>query len=160
MAAGKVASEKGQSEAVKQFAQLMVEAHGKTNKELKGIVQAEKLDVELPSRLDRRRQKLIEALNKAKPEDFDALYDEQQVKAHDLAAGLYDGYAEQGGNAALKQFAANTLPAIRQQRREAEKLPQYGSGCTAWFRGRHPSGRRPLRCETERWKFAFGAVSV
>ena len=124
MAAGKVASEKGQSAAVKQFGQLMVEAHGKTNEELKGIVQAEKLDVKLPSRLDRRRQKLIEALNEAKPEDFDALYAEQQVKAHDLAVGLFDDYAEEGGNAALKQFAANMLPTIRQQRREAEKLPQ------------------------------------
>ncbi len=124
IAAGKIASEKGQSEAVKQFGQLMVEAHGKTSDELKGIVKSENLKVKMPFRLDRKRQKLIKALNEAKPEDFDELYAEQQVKAHDLAVELFDEYAEEGGNAALKQFAANTLPTIRQHRREAEKLSQ------------------------------------
>jgi putative membrane protein len=124
IAAGKVASEKGQSEAVKQFGQLMVEVHGKTSQELKDIVQAENLKVRMPSRLDRKHQKLIRALNEAKPEDFDDVYAEQQVEAHDLAIELFDEYAEKGGNADLKQFAANTLPTIRQHRAEAEKLPQ------------------------------------
>jgi len=35
---------------------------------------------------------------------------------------LFDEYAEDGDNAALKQFAANTLPTIKQHRDEAEKL--------------------------------------
>ena len=43
VAAGKLASEKGQSEAVKTFGRHMVEAHSKTTEELKGIVQSEKL---------------------------------------------------------------------------------------------------------------------
>ena len=122
--AGKIASEKGQSEAVKTFGQQMVEAHSKTSEELKGIVQAEKLNVQLPDKLNKKSQKRIDALNDAKPEDFDKVYAGQQIKAHKKAADLFDAYAEDGGNAALKQFAANTLPAIKQHLEEAEKLPR------------------------------------
>jgi putative membrane protein len=120
--AGKIASEKGQSEAVKQFGQHMVEAHTKTSEELKAIVTAEKLDVNLRDKLDKKHQKMIDALNEAKPEAFDDTYASQQVRAHGKAADLFDDYAEGGDNAALKQFAANTLPTIKEHLREAKKL--------------------------------------
>jgi putative membrane protein len=120
--AGKIASEKGQSEAVKQFGQHMVEAHTKTSEELKSIVTAEKLDVKLPGKLDKRYQKLIDALNEAKPDAFDSTYAAQQVRAHGKAADLFDEYSEGGDNAALKQFAANTLPTIKEHLKEARKL--------------------------------------
>jgi putative membrane protein len=122
--AGKIASEKGQSEAVKEFGRHMVEAHGKTSEELKGIVQAEELDVKLPAKLTKKRRKLIDTLNNAKPEDFDKIYAKQQAKAHERAIELFDDYAEEGDNAALKQFAANTLTTIKQHREQAEKLLQ------------------------------------
>jgi putative membrane protein len=122
--AGKIASEKGQSEAVKEFGRHMVEAHSKTSEELKAIVQAEKLNVELPTKLSKKRRKLIAALNNAKPEDFDRVYAKQQAKAHERAVELFDDYAEEGNNASLKQFAANVLPTIKQHREQAEKLLQ------------------------------------
>src|SRR5581483_7075633 len=50
--AGKLAAARGQSETVKQFAQQMVEAHTQITAELKGVVDAEKIDVTLPSELD------------------------------------------------------------------------------------------------------------
>jgi putative membrane protein len=122
--AGKIASKKGQSEVVKQFGLHMVEAHIKAIEELEKIVQAEKLDTKLPSNLNKRRQDMIDALNNAKPEDFDKLYAKQEVNAHKKAAELLDAYAEGGDNAALKQFAANRLPTIKQHLAEAEKLRQ------------------------------------
>jgi putative membrane protein len=67
---------------------------------------------------------MIDALNSAKPEDFDKTYAKQQVKGHKKAIELFDEYAEEGDNAALKQFAANTLPTIKQHREQAEKLSQ------------------------------------
>ena len=124
VAAGKIAREKGQSEAVKEFGRHMVEAHSKLREELKGIVQSENLKVKLPARLDDNRRTMIEALNEAKPEDFDKTYGKQQVKAHAKAVELFDAYAEEGDNAALKQFAANTLPTIKQHLDLAEKLAQ------------------------------------
>jgi putative membrane protein len=122
VAAGKLASEKGQAEAVKAFGQHMVEAHSKTTEELKGIVQSEKLDVKLPTEANKKQQDMLKALTEAKPEEFDRIYIKQQIKAHKKAADLFDKYAERGDNAALKQFAANTLPAIKRHLEEAEKL--------------------------------------
>jgi putative membrane protein len=46
--AGKIAAEKGKSDAVKQFGQRMVEAHSQTTEELKGIVQQANIKVDLP----------------------------------------------------------------------------------------------------------------
>ena len=89
---------------------------------VKSIVTSEKLDVKLPDKLDKRLQRMIDALNEAKPEEFDATYAAQQVKAHGKAVDLFDEYAEGGDNAALKQFAANTLPTIKEHLREARKL--------------------------------------
>jgi putative membrane protein len=120
--AGKIASEKGQSDAVKQFGQHMVEAHTKTTEELKSIIASEKLDIKLPDKLDKKAQRMIDALNEAKPDEFDATYAAQMVKAHGKAADLFDEYAESGDNAALKQFAANTLPTIKEHLRDAKKL--------------------------------------
>jgi putative membrane protein len=122
VAAGKIASEKGQSDAVKQFGQHMAEAHSKTTEELKGIVQAEKLDVKLPTEVNKKQEKMLKALTEAKPEEFDKLYIEQQIKAHEKAVDLFDKYAERGDNDALKQFAANTLSAIKQHLEEVKKL--------------------------------------
>jgi putative membrane protein len=122
VAAGKLASEKGQSEAVKQFGAHMVEAHTKTSEELKGIVASEKLDVKIPAEPDRKRVEMLKALTDAKPEEFDALYIKQQVKAHTKAEKLFDAYAERGDNPALKQFAANTLPVIKQHLKDAQTL--------------------------------------
>jgi putative membrane protein len=122
--AGALASEKAQSDAVKQFARDMVEARGKMADELKAIAQAEKLSVEMPATLDGRQLKWIETLKEARPENFDRIYAQQQVKALGRAAELFDRYAELGDNASLKQFAANALATLKQHLEQAKQLPQ------------------------------------
>ena len=122
IAAGKIANEKGRSDAVKQYGRHMIEAHSQTSDELTSIVAAEKLDVAMPGRLSKRYHSMIEALNGAPPEDFDKIYAKQQIKVHKRAEELFDAYAEGGNNAALKQFAANVLPTVKQHLEQAEKL--------------------------------------
>jgi putative membrane protein len=122
--AGKIASEKGQSDAVKQFGQHMVEAHTQTTEELKGIVQAQSIKVELPAKLDERHEHLIEDLTAAHAEDFDKTYAKQQVNAHEKAEELFEKYAEKGDDAVVKAFAVKTLPVIKQHLEGAKKLPQ------------------------------------
>ena len=77
--AGKIAAEKGQSDAVKQFGQQMVDAHTKTTEELTGIVKAKNLKVDLPSNLDAKHQKLLDDLNNVSAQEFDKTYAKQQV---------------------------------------------------------------------------------
>ena len=122
--AGKIATQKGQTAPVKEFAAMMVEAHSKTTEELKGIVASEKINVDLPTKLDAQHQKLIDDLNAASNADFDKTYAKQQVDGHQQAVDLFDSYAKKGDNAALKAFAQKTLPVIQQHLDAAKKLPQ------------------------------------
>jgi putative membrane protein len=121
--AGQIAAQRGQSDAVKQFGQHMVEAHTQTTKELKGIVQAENIKVDLPAGLDDTHKQLIDDLNSVSVNDFDKTYADQQVKAHKQAVDLFGSYAKSGDNAAVKQFASKTLPVIKQHLNDAQKLP-------------------------------------
>lgn len=122
--AGKIAAAKGQSDAAKQFGQHMVEAHAQTTAELKGVVEAEKIDVTLPMALDEKHQRMIEDLNAAHDADFDKTYARQQVSAHEKAVDLFSRYADKGDDAVVKAFAAKTLPVIKQHLEEAKKLAQ------------------------------------
>ena len=122
--AGKIAAARGKSDAVKQFGQHMVEAHAQTTAELKGIIQAVNLDVQLPAKLDEKHQHMIDDLNAAHEGEFDKTYAKQQVGAHEKAEELFEKYAQKGDNATLKAFAAKTLPVIKQHLETAEKLPQ------------------------------------
>jgi len=122
--AGKIAAAKGQSDAVKQFGQHMVEAHSQTTAELKGVVEAEKINVTLPTALDEKHQRMIEDLNAAHEAEFDKTYAKQQVSAHEKAVDLFSRYADKGDDAVVKAFAAKTLPAIKQHLEEAKALPQ------------------------------------
>jgi putative membrane protein len=124
VAAGKIAATKGQSAAVKLFGQHMTEAHSQTTAELTEILASEKIDVQLPSKLDATHQGLIDDLNGAKETDFDKTYASQQIDAHKQSISLFQKYGERGDNAALKAFAAKTLPVIKTHLEDAKKLAQ------------------------------------
>src|SRR4051812_22006608 len=59
---GKLASEKGTSDAVKQFGQRMVTDHGKANDELKSLAQSK--NVTLPTDIDAKDKALRDRLMK------------------------------------------------------------------------------------------------
>ena len=121
--AGKLAAEKGKSDAVKQFGQKMVDAHTKTTDELTGILKTKDIKVDPPTKLDAKNQKLIDDLNSATADNFDKAYAKQQVDAHQEAVALFKKYAASGDNPDVKQFAEKTLPTIQHHLDEAKKLP-------------------------------------
>ena len=121
--AGKLAAEKGQSDAVKQFGQQMIDVHTKTTDELTGIVKTKNIKVDPPTKLDAKHQKLIDDLNSATADNFDKAYAKQQVDAHQEAVDLFKKYAASGDDADVKQFAEKTLPTIQHHLDEAKKLP-------------------------------------
>lgn len=106
--AGKIAMERAQSPDVKAFAQKMVDAHTMTTNKLKSIIASNNINVTPPAHVDRRRQGMLDDLRGAKAEDFDHRYISQQIAAHKEADILFRGYAKDGDNAALKDFAAAT----------------------------------------------------
>jgi putative membrane protein len=122
VAAGQIAVQRAQSPAVKDFAQKMVDAHTETTTKLKGILADSKINVTLPAHVDHRRQGMLDDLRGAKAQDFDHRYVSQQVAAHKEANILMRGYAKDGDNAALKEFAGTTDKAVKMHLSMAEKL--------------------------------------
>jgi len=120
--AGKIAAERSANSAVKDFANHMVEAHTQTTDKLKSILANNDIKVTPPTRLDTRRQNMIDNLRGAKAEDFDHRYVEQQEAAHEEARILMRGYAKDGDNASIKQFASETLPAVKEHLAMVEKI--------------------------------------
>jgi putative membrane protein len=120
--AGKLAAQRAQSPAVKDFAQQMVKAHTETTTKLKGIIASNNVKATPPAHVDNRRQGMLDDLRGAKAEDFDHRYIAQQVAAHKEADILMRGYAKDGDNQAIKDFAANTDQAVKMHLSMAQKL--------------------------------------
>ncbi|MBA2587312.1 MAG: DUF4142 domain-containing protein [Alphaproteobacteria bacterium] len=120
--AGKLAASRAQSAEVKEFAAMMVKAHTGTTTKLKGIIASNNITVTPPAHVDNRRQGMLDDLRGAKAEDFDHRYIAQQVAAHKEADILFRGYAKDGDNAAIKDFAGATDKDIKMHLSMAQKL--------------------------------------
>jgi putative membrane protein len=120
--AGKIAAKRASSAAVKEFAEHMVKAHTETTDKLKAIITSNNISVTPPAHLDDRRQGMIDDLRGAKAADFDNRYVAQQQAAHEEAQILMRGYAKDGDDPSIKQFAADTLPAVQDHLAMVKKI--------------------------------------
>jgi putative membrane protein len=118
---------RSKSDAVKKFAQDMIDAHTMTSNELKALISTHKIAVELPTVLDGRRMEMIENLKGAADDDLDGRYLNQQTNAHQEAVILFRGYAENGDNPQLKEAAAMTLPKIEHHLEMVKALDRSGA---------------------------------
>jgi putative membrane protein len=120
--AGKIAVQRAQSPAVKEFAQQMIDAHTETTAKLKSIIAANSINVTPPAHVDSRRQGMLDDLRGATSQDFDHRYVVQQIAAHKEADTLMRGYAKSGDNQSIKDFASTTDKAVKMHLSMAQKL--------------------------------------
>jgi putative membrane protein len=114
VAAAQMAQQRTRNPAVKAFAKEMEKAHKGTTAALTALLPTSGAKATPPTDLDQRRKGLLDNLTRAKDEDFDKIYIDQQVAAHNEAVSLFKGYSDaSGSNAALKAWAAKTLPTIQ-----------------------------------------------
>jgi putative membrane protein len=118
---GKVAQQKGASDAVKQFGERMVADHGKANKELQSL--ATKLGVTVPAKLSEKHQSDMQKLSKLSGSEFDREYASHMVMDHEKTVSLFETQAKQGDTPELKAFAAKTLPVLQEHLKMARGLP-------------------------------------
>ena len=111
--AGKIAVSRAKRADVKEFGQMMIDAHTKTSADLKKVIADNKIEVTPPTALDDRRASMINNLKAAGDSDFDLAYLHQQAAAHLEALTLMGGYADRGDNAPLKAAAAKTKPVVQ-----------------------------------------------
>jgi putative membrane protein len=113
--------EKGNA-AEKTFASQMVADHTKTSAELKGLISSGKIKADLPTGLDSSHQSKLDKLKGENAKDFSSDFDSMQVSAHKDAVSLFERYAKGGDNPDLKEWAGNTLPALKHHLQMAENL--------------------------------------
>lgn len=118
--AAELAQQKAQNAQVKALAKTIQTDHTQAANEMKPLVQ--QAAATLPDKLDERRQGMLDNLKAASAADFDKVFLDQQVAAHEEAVTLHSGYAENGDNAALKAHAAKVLPKIKMHLERAREL--------------------------------------
>jgi len=109
---GKMAAEKAQSEAVKNFGLRMIKDHGQANVELKNLAQSE--GVSLPSDMGSEGKELEQRLQKLSGAEFDQAYMQEMLKYHKKDIEAFNQEAQNGQDAEVKNWAAKTLPTLRE----------------------------------------------
>jgi putative membrane protein len=117
---GQLAEQKGATEDVKNFGQRMVTDHTKANDQLKEL--AEKEHIELPKGLDAKDRATKEHLEKLSGEQFDHAYMSDMVKDHRADVAEFERESKSAKDPAVKEFAEQTLPTLREHLKAAEKI--------------------------------------
>ncbi|MBD0271578.1 MAG: DUF4142 domain-containing protein [Acetobacteraceae bacterium] len=130
MEASRLAEQRAQNEQVKRFAQRMLQDHGKTTGELKGMLgQLQGVSAQqMATSLDRQHQALLQQLQGAQGAEFDRVFARQQVQSHQAAVDLFRAYAQSGDDEQLKRWASQTLPSLDEHLREAQQLQRATEG--------------------------------
>ena len=118
-----LALKQASSAKVKQFAQHMVDDHTKANEKLESLRNGDK-DYSTTTAPPPDDQKDINALKLLNGQAFDSPYAKVMVAGHEKAVAIFEVEAEKGSNPALKAFAKETLPTIRQHLKMAKALPK------------------------------------
>lgn len=108
-----IALQKAQGSAVKQFAQMIINDHRKSAADLKNAARQAQIAVASPPQLDMEQQANLIELRQASGAEFDTIYLQQQMAAHQNALTLVQAYAQDGTVPSLKQHAANVIGSIK-----------------------------------------------
>ena len=117
---GKLATEKASNDQVKKFGQRMVDDHSKANDQLKDVAAQKHIDLPTePSAKDKATKARLEKLS---GEEFDRAYMRDMVKDHKADMTEFARESQSSKDPAVKNFARQTLPTLREHLKEAEKL--------------------------------------
>jgi putative membrane protein len=129
---GRLAQEKASSPDVREFAATMVRDHQKAGGELKQIASRHNIQPEsresagtAGSMMRDEHQDVHGRLSKLSGSEFDREYIDAMVKDHEKAVDALQEKAEKADsadNAELKQWAASTLPTLKQHLERAKQI--------------------------------------
>src|SRR5689334_17759295 len=118
---GRIAAQKGTSDAVKQFGQRMVDDHSKANSDLMSIASSK--GITLPTTLDEKHQKEVTKLSAMSGAEFDRAYSKMMLSDHNKDVSEFEKQSTKGTDPDLKAFASKTLPTLQEHLQLAKTLP-------------------------------------
>jgi putative membrane protein len=119
---GKMAVNRGASQAVKEFGQHMVADHTRTNAELMQLARRER--VTLPRTLDPAHRAAAQQLSRRSGEAFDRAFARQMVLDHRKMVNLFRTESRTGRDPQVRAWAAKTLPGLQEHLRMAQELQE------------------------------------
>lgn len=126
---GRIAQNKAASDDVKRFGQRMVADHGRANERLKTVATQEGIPV--PDTLPPEKKKAVDQLAGLSGAAFDKAYMAHMVEDHREDVATFQREAGKSGDTPVKQFAAETLPTLREHLELAEATAaKVGAGGT------------------------------
>ena len=118
---GRVAAQKGTSDAVKQFGQRMVDDHSKANTELMTLAQSK--GITLPTTLDDKHRSELTKISAMTGAEFDRAYSKMMLSDHKKDVSEFEKQSTRGTDPDLKAFATQTLPTLQEHLQLAKALP-------------------------------------
>ncbi|GAB3536892.1 hypothetical protein GCM10027443_28380 [Pontibacter brevis] len=120
--AGRLAQQKGQSQAVKDFGQMMVTDHTQATEKLQSL--ASQQNIALPDSMSQEHMDQLQSLRDKSGAEFDQEYADLMVSSHEEAVSLFEDASNNMENAEVKNFATTTLPKLREHLEQANQLDQ------------------------------------
>lgn len=120
--AADIAMERSQNADVKALATMIKTDHTAASEKFKALVSTAAPDVALPTALDQRRQGLIDNLRSAGATDFDRVWLDQQIAAHQEAITLHRGFSDNTEAPTLAAHSREVLPKIEAHLARAEQI--------------------------------------
>ena len=119
---GKLAADKGTSQAVKDFAAMLQTDHKKSTADLKAAgAKADPAITPTPA-LTAEQQGNLDKLKAASGAEFDRLFAEQQVAAHQKGLEVLQAYSAGGDVAPLREFATKAATVVQSHLDKAQGL--------------------------------------
>jgi putative membrane protein len=116
---GRLAAQKGQSSAVRQLGQKLVQDHSKANQELKLL--ASQKQVTLPTDMPTEAQSMLSHLKSLEGAEFDKEFKKHAIEEHQKAIQKFET-AIQSADSDVKAFAEKTLPVLKEHLKVAEAI--------------------------------------
>ncbi len=118
---GQLAQNSASSQAVKDYAQMLVTDHTKDFNQLYDV--AHQANLTRPDAIDAEHNKMmIDPFQKLKGAAFDHRYIQEMVAGHTKAIAVYKKEAADAQNPALKTYAENALPVLQKHLDGAKDL--------------------------------------
>ncbi|MFZ3212822.1 MAG: DUF4142 domain-containing protein [Terriglobales bacterium] len=117
---GKLAEQRGNNQAVKDFGRRMIQDHTQAEQELQQLAKQE--GVTLPGQPGSEANSLREQLSSASGAQFDHIYLEHMLAGHKGAIAAFENEIEHGQDPAVKAYAEKVLPVIQDHVRIAEDV--------------------------------------
>jgi putative membrane protein len=114
---GKLASSQAEHDDVRRFGEMMVTDHTRANSQLLQVADAQQ--AKPPTTLRPKDQAFYDKLAKMKGAEFDRAYMAHMVGDHKKDVAEFKKASSSASDAALKQFAADTLPILQKHLQDA-----------------------------------------